>query len=66
MVPLVAVGLGGRRICLLDAYDGSTKCYGTQTFVRVWNRFTQMAVVVKGPLSATTTTLPDSPLYADD
>jgi uncharacterized protein YvpB len=50
MHTFLVTGFDGEGVFVLDAYDASVQYYRDDAFLRVWNVFDQMAVVVTGRL----------------
>jgi len=50
MHTFLVTGFDREGVFVLDAYDATVQYYSAGVFLKVWNSFDQMAVVVKGLL----------------
>ncbi|RLC63052.1 MAG: hypothetical protein DRI80_04935 [Chloroflexota bacterium] len=48
----IAIGYDATGVYLVDAYDGATKYFAYEQFTPAWAQLGEMAVTVRGPLSA--------------
>ena len=50
MHTFIVTGFDEQGLTILDAYDATTQRYPFETFLKVWDLFDQMALVMTGPL----------------
>lgn len=50
MHTFLVTGYDDQGVYVLDAYDASVQHYPSQTFLRVWDLYDEMALIVTGPL----------------